>query len=80
MDVGGRSVAVNKALNEVDLRHLTCVRKRIIGFGGFMPEDVRNVMRLMERGEVNLETFITRAFLPTSGRRLWRSPRTPVAR
>ena len=62
--IGSRfvAVAVNKALKEVDLLHLTCARKSIIGSGGYMPEDVRDVMRLMEQGDVNLETLITHEF------------------
>lgn len=59
--IGSRfvAVAVNKALRQVDLLHLTYAQKSIIGSGGYMPEDVRDVMRLMEQGDVNLETLIT---------------------
>ena len=53
---------MNTALKEVDLLHLTCARKSIIGSGGYMPEDVRDVMRLMEQGDVNLESLITHEF------------------
>ena len=62
--IGSRfvAVAVNKALRQVDLLHLTYAQKSIIGSGGYMPEDVRDVMRLMEQGDVNLETLITHEF------------------
>ena len=62
--IGSRfvAVAVNKALRQVDLLHLTYAQKSIIGSGGYMPEDVRDVMRLMEQGDVNLESLITHEF------------------
>ncbi|MGN0745776.1 MAG: zinc-binding dehydrogenase [Aristaeellaceae bacterium] len=62
--IGSRfvAVAVNKALREVDLLHLTYAQKSIIGSGGYMPEDVRDVMQLMARGDVNLEALITHEF------------------
>ncbi|MGN1020575.1 MAG: zinc-binding dehydrogenase [Aristaeellaceae bacterium] len=62
--IGSRfvSVAVNKALREVDLLHLTYGQKSIIGSGGYMPEDVRDVLALMARDDVNLEPLITHEF------------------
>lgn len=62
--IGSRfvAVAVNKALRQVDLLHLTYAQKGIIGSGGYMPEDVRDVMRLMDQSDVNLETLITHEF------------------
>lgn len=56
------AVAVNKALREVDMLHLTYAQKSIIGSGGYMPEDVQDVMRLMKQGDVNLETLIIHEF------------------
>ena len=53
---------MNTALKEVDLLHLTCAQKSIIGSGGYMPEGARDVMHLMERGNVNLGALITHEF------------------
>ena len=53
---------MNTALKEVDLLHLTCAQKSIIGSGGYMPEGARDVMHLMERGDVNLGALITHEF------------------
>lgn len=56
------AVAVNKALRPVDILHLTYAQKSIIGSGGYMPQDVRDVMALMERGIYDLESIITHEF------------------
>ena len=53
---------MNTALKEVDLLHLTCAQKSIIGSIGYMPKNVRNVMHLMEYGDVNLGALITHEF------------------
>ncbi len=62
--IGSRfvAVAVNKALREVDLLHLTYAQKSIIGSGGYMPEDVQDVMSLMEQGVVDFTSIITHSF------------------
>lgn len=62
--IGSRfvAVAVNKALKQIDILHLTYAQKSIIGSGGYMPEDVRDVMRLMESGVYNIESIITHEF------------------
>ena len=56
------SVAVNNALRQVDLLHMTYAQKSIIGSGGYMPEDVEDVMRIMASGRWNLEAIITHEF------------------
>lgn len=56
------SVAVNNSLRKLDLLHLTYAQKSIIGSGGYMPEDVRDVMSIMESGRWNLESIITHEF------------------
>lgn len=62
--IGSRfvSVAVNNALRSLDLLHLTFAQKSIIGSGGYMPEDVRDVMNIMESGRWDLESMITHEF------------------
>lgn len=45
------SVAVNKASRKLDLLHLTYAQKSIIGSGGYMPEDVRDVQEIMASGK-----------------------------
>lgn len=56
------SVAVNKAMLHLDLLHLTYSQKSIIGSGGYMPEDVKDVMNLMKCSKWNLESMITHEF------------------
>lgn len=62
--IGSRfiSVAVNNALRSLDLLHLTFAQKSIIGSGGYMPGDVRDVMNIMESGRWDLESMITHEF------------------
>lgn len=55
-------VAVNKALKQLDLLHLTYSQKSIIGSGGYMPEDVRDVLEIMKSGKWNIESIITHEF------------------
>lgn len=56
------SVAVNNAIRDLDLLHLTYAQKSIIGSGGYMPEDVRDVMAIMESGRWNIEQMITHEY------------------
>lgn len=56
------SVAVNNSLRQLDLLHMTYAQKSIIGSGGYMPEDVRDVMRMMEIGRWDMESIITHEF------------------
>ena len=55
-------VAVNNAIRQLDLLHLTYAQKAIIGSGGYMPEDVRDVMEIMKSGKWNIEKIITDEF------------------
>ena len=56
------SVAVNKAMRNLDMLHLTYSQKSIIGSGGYMPEDVRDVMAIMQSGRWELEKMITHEY------------------
>lgn len=56
------SVAVNNKLRSLDLLHLTYAQKSIIGSGDYFPEDVRDVMKIMESGRWDLEKMITHEF------------------
>lgn len=56
------SVAVNNAVRELDLLHMTYSQKSIIGSGGYMPEDVWDVQEIMAGGKWNLESIITHEF------------------
>ena len=56
------SVAVNNALRSLDLLHLTYSQKSLIGSGGYMPEDVQDVMQIFASGRWNLETIVTHEF------------------
>ena len=56
------SVAVNNSLRKIDLLHLTYAQKSIIGSGGYMPEDVIDVMNMMESGRWHIENLITHEF------------------
>lgn len=62
--IGSRfvSVAVNNKVRQLDLLHLTYAQKSIIGSGGYFPEDVRDVMKIMASGRWNLESMITHEF------------------
>ena len=55
-------VAVNKALRDLDMLHLTYSQKSIIGSGGYMPEDVYTVMDIMKSRKWELEKMITHEF------------------
>lgn len=56
------SVAVNNSIRKLDLLHMTYSQKSIIGSGGYMPEDVRDVMSIMESCRWNIESIITHEF------------------
>lgn len=62
--IGSRfvSVAVSKSKRSLDLLHLTYAQKSIIGSGGYFPEDVRDVMTIMQSGRWDLEKMITHEF------------------
>lgn len=56
------SVAVNNAPRTIDLLHMTYAQQAIIGSGGYMPEDVTDVQKIMRSGRWNLESIITHEF------------------
>lgn len=56
------TVAVNKNIRDIDLLHMTYSSKSIIGSGGYMPEDVGDVLKIMESGKWNIEAIITHEF------------------
>lgn len=62
--IGSRfvSVAVNNAIRNLDLLHMTYSQKSIIGSGGYFPEDVQDVMNIMSSGRWDLEKLISHEF------------------
>ncbi len=56
------SVAVNNKARSIDLLHMTYAQQSIIGSGGYMPEDVRDVQAMMAGGRWDLESFITHEY------------------
>lgn len=62
--IGSRfvSVAVGQAVRNIDLLHMTYAQQSIIGSGGYVPEDVRDVMDMMVSGTYNIESIITQEF------------------
>ena len=56
------SVAVNNKPRSIDLLHMTYAQQSIIGSGGYMPEDVRDVQEIMSCGQWDLERIITHEF------------------
>lgn len=56
------SVAVNNAIRKLDLLHMTYSQKSLIGSGGYMQEDVEDVINIMASGKWNLESIITHEF------------------
>lgn len=55
-------VAVNKSLKQLDLLHLTYSQKSIIGSGGYMPEDVKDVLEIIKSGKWDIESIITHEY------------------
>ena len=56
------SVAVNNKPRTVDLLHMTYAQQSIIGSGGYLPEDVEDVQKIMTCGRWDLEHIITHTF------------------
>lgn len=56
------SVAVNNKSRSLDLLHMTYAQQSIIGSGGYMPEDVWDVQKIMTCNKWNLEHIITHEF------------------
>lgn len=57
------SVAVNNKARTIDLLHMTYAQQSIIGSGGYMPQDVRDVQDIMASGRWDLESIITHEFV-----------------
>lgn len=55
-------VAVRAGMRPVDILSMTYSQHSLIGSGGYMPEDVRDVMSIMESGRWNIESIITHEF------------------
>lgn len=53
------SMAVNNEPRTIDLLHMTYAQQSMIGSGGYMPEDVQEIMSC---GKWNLERIITHEF------------------
>lgn len=56
------AVAVNNAIRNLDLLHLIYSQKSIIGSGGYMHEDVIDVIDIMASGKWDIEKMITHEF------------------
>ncbi len=56
-------VAVLAGKRPVDILSLTYSQQALIGSGGYMPEDVRDVMAMMESGNYNIESIISHEFV-----------------
>lgn len=56
------SVAVNNAIRKLDLLHLTLAQKSIIGSGGYMPQDVFDVISIMKSSKWEIASIITHEF------------------
>lgn len=55
-------VAVHSGMRPVDILSMTYAQQALIGSGGYMPEDVRDVMSIMESGRWDIERIITHEF------------------
>ena len=55
-------VAVGKNERNVNVLGMTFGQLAIIGSGGYMPEDVRDVMEIMESGRWDIEKIITHEY------------------
>lgn len=55
-------VAVLAGKRPVDILNMTFAQHALIGSGGYKPEDVRDVMAIMESGKWDIESIITHEF------------------
>ena len=62
--IGSRfvSVAVNNVTHRLNLLHLTYAQQSIIGSGGYMPEDVNDVLAIMESTRWDIASIITHEY------------------
>lgn len=55
-------VAVKAGLRPVDVLAMTYGQLALIGSGGYNPEDVQDVLAIMESGRWNIESIITQEY------------------
>ena len=55
-------VAVLAGKRPVDILSMTYAQHMLIGSGGYFPEDVRDVMKIMESGQWDIESIITHEY------------------
>lgn len=55
-------VAVLAGKRPVDILHMTYAQKSLIGSGGYFPEDVKDVMKVMAGGKYDIASIITHEF------------------
>ena len=55
-------VAVLAGMRPVDILHMTYAQQALIGSGGYNPEDVTDVITIMESGTWDIESIITHEF------------------
>lgn len=55
-------VAVKAGERPVDVLNMTYAQHALIGSGGYIPEDVRDVMEIMESGNWDINSLITHEF------------------
>lgn len=55
-------VAVKAGKRPVDILHMTYAQQALIGSGGYFPEDVEDVMKIMESHNWDIESIITHEF------------------
>lgn len=55
-------VAVRAGKRPVDILSMTFAQQALIGSGGYFPEDVRDVMQIMESGKWDIESIITHEY------------------
>lgn len=55
-------VAVKAGMRPVDILHMTYAQQAIIGSGGYFPEDVIDVMKIMESHRWDIESIITHEY------------------
>lgn len=56
------SIAVNNMPREIDLLHITYAQQSIIKSGGYMPENVFDVQKIITCGKWDLKKIITHEF------------------
>lgn len=55
-------VAVRAGMRPVDILSMTFAQQALIGSGGYFPEDVRDVLKMMESEKWDIESIITHEY------------------